>query len=355
MPRPEQTEKATPKRQKEARDKGQIARSQDIGGASVFLAILFVLHALLMPTIDAVGRDFVMVLQNLKNPHAPNLYTPAGLFVRDGSAFFVLLAIIFGAVVLAGIAANVAQFGLLFTLQPLQPNIGKLNPLPGLKRVFISRSTLVNLAKQFLKLGIVFMIVYLEIADHLGQFYGLAHESPHDIVAFIDATLFVISLKFGILLLLVGIIDYFYEKWNLAESQKMSKQEVKDEAKQSEGSPEAKMAVKQRQRSMARKRMMAAIPQATVIVTNPTHFAVALTWDDVAMEAPVVCAKGADLIAKRIRDIGKECGVPIVENPTLARALYAQVDLDEAVPPALYAAVAQVIAFVYKLKRAQSA
>jgi flagellar biosynthetic protein FlhB len=355
MARPEQTEKATPKRRQEARDKGQVARSQDIGGASVFLFILFVLHALLMPTIDAAGRDFVVVLQSLSAPHEPSIFTPGNLFVRDGAAFSFLLVVMFAGVVIVGLAANLAQFGFLFSLKPLQPNLGKLNPLAGLKRVFISKTTIVNLVKQLVKLAIVVMLVYTSLIDQTTELYGLAHRSPHDIIAFVDATLFAICLKFGLLLLAVGIVDYFYEKWNLAESQKMSKQEVKDEAKQSEGSPEAKMAVKQRQRAMARKRMMAAVPTATVVVTNPTHYAVALMWDDVEMDAPVVCAKGADLLAKRIRDIAKEHEIPIVENPSLARALYAQVDLDEAVPPALYSAVAQVIAFVYKLKRARSA
>ncbi len=355
MPRPEQTEKATPKKQREAREKGQVARSADIGGASVFLFIVIVLHAFLMPVVDVVGRDFIFVLQGLSRPSVPSIYTAGTLFARDGAAFGGIMGLMFAGVAVVGVAANVAQFGLLWSAKSLQPNIGKLNPIPGLKRVFISRSTVVNLLKQFIKLGIVFMIVYLELHDHLADFLMLAHMAPHDILAFVSDTLYNVSLKFGVLLLLVGITDYFYEKWSLAQSQKMSKQEIKDEAKQSEGSPEAKQAVKQRQRSMARKRMMAAVPTATVVVTNPTHFAVALAWDDVTMEAPVLVAKGADLLARRIRELAKEHAVPIVENPSLARAIYAQVDLDESVPPALYSAVAQVIAFVFKLKRARSA
>jgi flagellar biosynthetic protein FlhB len=153
------------------------------------------------------------------------------------------------------------------------------------------------------------------------------------------------------LLVLVGVADYAYEKWQYEESLKMTKQEVKDEYRQSEGNPEAKGAVKRRQREFARRRMMAAVPKATVVVTNPTHFAVALEWDELKMEAPVVTAKGADLVAKRIREIATEHGVPIMENPPLARTLYAKVELDQAIPPNLYAAVAQVIAFVFKLKR----
>ncbi len=149
---------------------------------------------------------------------------------------------------------------------------------------------------------------------------------------------------------MLGIADYIWERRRLEQSLKMTKTEVKDEHKQSEGNPESRQALRQRQRAMARKRMMAAVPKATVIVTNPTHYAVALTWDELKMDAPVLVAKGADLIAKRIRDLATEHGVPIMENPPLARTLYAKVELDSPVPPDLYAAVAQVIAFVYKLK-----
>ncbi len=163
--------------------------------------------------------------------------------------------------------------------------------------------------------------------------------------------IFSIAWKFGMLLVLVGILDYAYEKWQYEENLKMSKQEVKDEYRQSEGNPETKGALKRRQREFARRRMMAAVPKATVVVTNPTHFAVALEWDELKMEAPVVTAKGADLVAKRIREIAQENGVPIMENPPLARTLYAKVELDQAIPPNMYAAVAQVIAFVFKLKR----
>jgi flagellar biosynthesis protein FlhB len=163
--------------------------------------------------------------------------------------------------------------------------------------------------------------------------------------------IFQVAWKFGLFLVVVGLFDYAYERWQLEQNLKMTKQEVKDEWRQSEGNPEAKAALKRRQREFARRRMMHAVPRATVVVTNPTHFAVALEWDEIKMDAPVVTAKGADLVAKRIRDIAKEHNVPIMENPPLARTLYEKVDLDQPIPSNLYAAVAQVIAFVYKLKR----
>jgi flagellar biosynthetic protein FlhB len=160
-----------------------------------------------------------------------------------------------------------------------------------------------------------------------------------------------VAWKFALLLVVIGVADYAYERWQLEDNMKMSKQEVKDEMRQAEGNPEAKAALKRRQREFARRRMMSAVPRATVVVTNPTHFAVALEWDDVSMEAPVVVAKGADLLAKRIREIAAEHHIPIMENPPLARTLYDKVPLDTSIPPNMYAAVAQVIAFVYKLGR----
>lgn len=152
-------------------------------------------------------------------------------------------------------------------------------------------------------------------------------------------------------MVIVGLMDLAYEKWQYEQNLKMTKQEVKDEARQSEGNPEVRGAVKRRQRESSRRRMMSAVPRATVVVTNPTHYAVALEWDEITMDAPLVVAKGADLVAKRIRDLAKEHGVPLMENPPLARTLYERVELDTAIPPNMYAAVAQVIAFVYKLKR----
>jgi flagellar biosynthesis protein FlhB len=264
--------------------------------------------------------------------------------------FTPVLFLVFGAATGVAVLANVAQTGFMFTTSKLKPDFGRLNPIPGFSKLFISTQTLISLLKQFLKLGVVFAIVYFQVKDRLSFFYSLSGASPMDIVGAVEDTTFAIGIRFGIMLFILGCADFGFEKWRMTQSLMMSKSEVKEEAKQAEGSPEAKGAVKQRQRAAARRRMMAAVPRATVIVTNPTHYAIALEWNEATMAAPVLVAKGADLIALRIREVAAEHGIPIMENPPLARTLYDKVPLDSPIPPHLYAAVAEVIAFVYKLK-----
>jgi flagellar biosynthesis protein FlhB len=304
-----------------------------------------------MPAIGSVGSMMAIAFQHLHvGADSENMHSVWGLFARAGMSFGLVLAFFFGLTTFVAIASNIAQFGVLFTLHPLKPNFGKLNPVSGIKNILISTQALVNLAKQLTKVTAVFILVYTVLLANYSQLYAIAHMSMRDLMDLLDSVLYTIGLRFGVLLLIIGLFDYAYAKWKLTDSLKMSKWEVKDEAKASEGSQEAKQAVKKRQREFHRKRMMAAVPKATVVVTNPTHFAVALQWDELAMEAPVLTAKGADLMAKRIRDVAKEHGVPIMENPPLARTLYERVELDTPIPPTMYAAVAQVIAFVYRLQ-----
>ena len=350
MARPEQTEKATPKRQGEARSRGQVARSPDVGGAAIFLAIIITLHLSFVPTFQLAAHSFAVAIQNANGHEPVNIHSAWGLFARAFASYMALLGIAFGAAVGIALLANVLQFGFLFAPQKLKPKFSVLNPFPGIKRLFFSAQALVQLAKQMVKISLVFVIVFMQLHDKVPLFYQLAHASPADIVMTIEGMAYGIGIRFGLLFFALGMADYFWEKHRLAESLKMSKTEVKDEHRQQEGNPEMRQAVKQRQRASARRRMMAAVPRATVVVTNPTHFAVALEWDEITMDAPILTAKGADLMARRIRELAREHNVPIMENPPLARALYDKVELDSPVPPNLYAAVAQVIAFIYKLK-----
>jgi flagellar biosynthetic protein FlhB len=350
MAKPGQTEKPTEKRRSDARKKGQIARSPDIGSAAVFIAIVVALHTGFNATVASAGQALIIAFQHLGHPQEPTIRSVIGVGVQNLTPYIGILLVAFGAAVGIGIAANLAQFGLMFAPHMLKPSFGKINPLTGFSRLMFSPQTLVQLLKQLAKLSVVATIVFTQVNDRMPLFYALAHASPMTIVSTVEDTLYGIGIRFGVFLLLLGCVDYAWEKWRLEQSLMMSKTEVKEEAKQAEGSPEAKGAVKQRQRTAARRRMMAAVPRATVVVTNPTHFAIALEWNEATMAAPVLVAKGADLMAKRIREVAAEHNIPIMENPPLARTLYHKVPLDSPVPPDLYAAVAQVIAFVYKLK-----
>lgn len=351
MAKPEQTEKATPKRREEARKKGQVARSTELAGSVIFLAVVLILHAFFAPMMNSLEGGMRAYFSRIGQTGGDfTIRTVTPLFIQAAAGVVMVVFVVFAIAFVIGIVANVAQFGFLFTFNSIKPSFSKLNPINGFKNMF-SRRTFVQLGKQLLKLGAVALILYVEISKNITFFASVGQTSPATMIEMTMNLIYDIAWKFGMLLVVVGLIDYAYERWQLEDSLKMSKQEVKDEWRQSEGNPEAKGALKKRQREMSRRRMMQAVPRATVVVTNPTHFAVALEWDDVAMEAPVVIAKGADLIAKRIRDLAREHNIPIMENPPLARTLYDKVEIDQAIPPNMYAAVAQVIAFVYKLKR----
>ena len=350
MAKPEQTEKPTPKRQREARGKGQIAKSQDLGSAAIFTVIVIALHIGFLTTLSSAAHGFAVAFAHAGDADEPTIHSIWGLFARSAMAYISILTFAFVAAVAIALAVNLLQFGLLFTPNLIFPKFSKINPLTGFQRMFFSSQTFVNLLKQLVKLGLVIVLVYLGVKDHIATFYALGNAPPQMIITTIESLIYNIAIRFGIVLVILGVADYAWQKRQLDQSLKMSKQEVKDEGKQAEGSPEVRQAIKQRQRQSARRRMMAAVPRATVVVTNPTHFAVALEWDDLKMDAPVVRAKGADLMAKRIREIARDHNVPILENPPLARTLYDKVELDSPVPPNLYAAVAQVIAFVFKLK-----
>ncbi|HVA37779.1 MAG TPA: flagellar biosynthesis protein FlhB [Candidatus Dormibacteraeota bacterium] len=349
MPRDDQTEKATPKRRGEVRQRGQVARSPDLSSAAVFLSLVIVLHLYFTRAINAFGSLFRLQVGAAAHLADPTVSSVWRLFLEAGMLLAPLLLMVAGVAVVVGIVANVAQIGLLFSAQILVPQISRINPLAGFQRLF-SRQVAVNLVKQGLKLVAVGVLVWTSLYGQVDRFAELGAMSPRETLGFIEGVAYGIGWRFGILLLLLGFADYAYQRWEFERNIMMTKQEVKDEARQSEGDPMVKARVRQKMRESSRRRMMAAVPKATVVVTNPTHFAVALMWDEIKMDAPVVSAKGADLLAKRIREIAAEHGVPVMENPPLARQLYDKVPLDQPIPPNLYTAVAEVIAFVYKLK-----
>jgi flagellar biosynthetic protein FlhB len=351
MARPEATEKATPKRRQEARGRGQVPRSSELATAFVLLTAFIILHAGFIAWGDTVAITMRAWFTHLAPMQPVTIYSAWGFYVRAFSALIPFLIVIFVAAVAVAYAANVLQFGFLFTAYSIRPKFSKLNPLTGIQNILFSPQTLVSLAKQILKLGAVAMIIFFTVKDDLPTIYNSARNAPHDWLVSIEGITFNIAIRFALFLVAVALLDYAYQRYQLEQSLKMSRTEVKDEQRQQESSPEIRQQVRQRQRAAARRRMMSSVPKATVVVTNPTHFACALEWDEINMEAPILTAKGADLMARRIKELAKEHSVPLVENPTLARTLYYQVDLDSPVPPELYAATAQIIAFVYRLKR----
>jgi flagellar biosynthetic protein FlhB len=351
MARPEQTEKPTPKRISEARSSGRVAKSAEVAPALVFLLGVVILHFGFMWWLNSVYSLMQVSFTHIASHQDYNIYSAIGFFHKGLGPLLPLLTLFFFFALIIGYVANVLQFGFIFALSAVKPKFSKLNPIAGIRGVLFSKQTAVSFAKQILKLGAVAFIIFLAIHSQLPTIYNAARNSPHDWMIVIEALIYNVALRFALFLVAMAFLDLLYQRHQFEDSLKMSKAEVKDEQRSQEGAPEAKQAVKQRQRAAARKRMMAAVPKATVVVTNPTHFACALEWDEITMEAPILTAKGADLLARRMRELAKEHNVPLVENAPLARTLYYKVELDSPVPPELYAATAQVIAFVYKLKR----
>ena len=262
---------------------------------------------------------------------------------------FILLPIMLVAVV-AAIAANFFQFGLLFTTEPLKFDLKKIDPIKGLKRIF-SMKAIIELLKSILKISFIGSVTTLIIWMNLEQVLSLSFKTAWDTLSTIGWLTGMMGIAASFVLLFISILDFFYQRFDYEKNLKMSKQDIKDEHKNTEGDPIIKSRIRQRQREMAMRRMMQEIPTADVVITNPTHFAIALKYDDSSMDAPVVIAKGADFVAQKIKLIAKENNVVMVENRPLARAMYDQVEIGQRVPDEFFKAVAEVLAYVYRIKQ----
>lgn len=255
-----------------------------------------------------------------------------------------------GLMLLAGIVANVIQVGFLISGKALQPNLERLNPISGLQK-FVSLRAFVELVKSVFKLTIVGAIVYVALRDRWDQLVTLMEFSPAGTTLAVSKMVVAVWWRVAIAMIVLAVLDYGYQRWQYERDLRMSRKEAQDEAKEMEGDPRIKQRVRQIQRQMATQRMMAEVPEAEVIITNPTRYAVALRYDEANMAAPIVVAKGARLMAQRIREIGEEHHVPIVERPPLARTLYRSVEVGDMVPESLFRAVAEVLAYVYQIDR----
>ncbi len=344
------TEQPTDKRLRDAREKGQVAKSQEVGHLFIVGTSLALLTLMLPWIMERIGATLVPFLERADQfPTDPaaigRLLTGVLAEVGIAMAFPLLLLVV------AALAATFVQVGFLFsTEQVFKLNLNKLNPLKQLQHKFSLRN-LVEFLKSLLKLTIVGVVVTVLLLPLWGSVEHIVSLPLEAVVAkTIDYAARILFAVLLVILLLAGL-DYMYQRFEFMKQMRMSRQDVKDEYKQTEGDPTVKARIRQLRMQRARSRMMANVPKADVIVTNPTHFAVALGYDPASNAAPVVLAKGADLIAAKIREIAEENRIPIVSNPPLARALYATAEIDEEIPTEHYQAVAQVISYVYKLKR----
>ncbi len=347
----ERTESATPKRLEEARKKGQIPRSRDLTAAAVLMTGGIALSSM----GGQVGGALTSLMKRGLSITREEALDPTQIVpTLTGSALDGLLATlpVLGLMLVAALLAPLVLGGWNFSTQALAPQFKRLNPLSGVKRLFEMRA-LVELLKALAKFGIVALIAALVLWKDAAELLALGREpTPQAIMHAIRLSGSALILISAGMLVIAGF-DVPYQLWQHAKNLKMTREEVRREMKESEGSPEVKGKIRQLQQQMARQRMMADVPKADVIVTNPTHFAVALKYDEKRMRAPIVIAKGVDLVAARIREIATEHSVPIFEAPPLARVLYKNVDIGGEVPSSVYVAVAQVLSYIYQLKVAR--
>jgi flagellar biosynthesis protein FlhB len=345
----ERTEEATSRRRDEAREKGQVARSQEMISVGILVACLIYFYfgssGLLKNIMELMTIGFRTASQaDLTVESFKSLFND---YVFKG---FIILFPIMLTVLVAGILGNVLQIGVMFSSESLIPKFEKIDPIKGFKRLFSVRS-IVELIKSIFKMCIVGIVAYIIIKAEISNMIPLMEQSVWGIMIYFGQVCFKILLATTIVLVILAILDYIYQRWEYEKSLRMTKQEIKDEYKNTEGDPLIKSRIRRLQREIAQKRMMSKVPKADVIITNPTHLAVAIQYDSENMMAPKVVAKGANIIAEKIREIARENDVPIVENKPLAQVLYKTVDIDNSIPEDLYRAVAEVLAFVYEQKK----
>ena len=345
----EKTEEPTAKKRADARKKGQVGRSQELNTAFVLLVGFFSLKLLWDSIYLSIATYTTYVFSNLNQTvDTENIIRIfiGIIIVLAKTAFPIMLFIM-----VIGLAINFFQVGLNFSAESIEFKLDKLNPINGFGRIF-SKRALVELAKSFFKIIVIGFFLYRFIHEQILAMPQFMFFDLTTSLALVAEIIFQMAFIVIGVIMIMAFCDYGYQRWQTTQDLKMTKQEVKDEMKQTEGDPQIKGKIRQKQRQMAMARMMKEVPKADVIITNPTHYAVALSYEQ-GMVAPTVVAKGQDLVAQRIKEIGRDARVPIIENKPLARTLYAAVQVGDAVPHELYQAVAEVLAYVYRLKHAR--
>ncbi len=346
----DKTEKATAKKRQDARKKGQVHQSQEITTAMVLMVVFVTLRIYGGNIYDEIIKFTKMVLTEY--PKIDDLFMPdiiVRVFIDSVIVFLKTVGPILAVALLTGLAVSYAQVGVLFTLETLKFKFERINPIAGFQRMF-SIQGLVQMVKSILKVTVIGFVAYSYFNSQVDDMMRTMDMDVISIAAYIGMTSLNIAIRICVSLILLGVLDYAYQWWQHEKNLKMSKQEIKEEYKQTEGNPEIKSKLKQQQRQISMRRMMAEVPKADVVITNPTHYACVIKYDANISSAPILTAKGQDYIALRIREIAKENKVQIVENKPLARTLFETVDIGKAVPPEMYQAVAEVLAFVYSLK-----
>lgn len=343
----DKTEKATPKRRQEARSRGQVAKSQDLNAAAILLAALFALSAWAPSMVNSIAASMRQTLALVATPQVVSAHGVGPVFLSAAKTVASVVGPVAGTCLAVGLIANVAQVKWKPSLKALKPDPKRINPLNGAKNLF-GPNMLFETGKNLFKVAAVGGITAFAVIPKLSQLAALTGMSPAALLPMLAQTALSIAQRAGMAYVVIAVLDYFWQRHRHEKSLKMNKQEVKDEAKAYSAPPEVRSALKRRQLQAARARMMSAVPEADVVVTNPTHFAVALSYDG-SKTAPEVVAKGQDLVAAQIRRIAAEHDVPVVSDPPLARSLHAHVEIGQEIPEEFFAAVAQLLAFVYRV------
>ncbi|HWL13464.1 MAG TPA: flagellar biosynthesis protein FlhB [Ureibacillus sp.] len=346
----DKTEKATPKKRQDARKKGQVVKSQDVSAAVVLLSLFLFLYAAGPMIIEGIFGFLHQAFEKNILIETLNTETVMQIYTDSLKEMAIILLPFMAIAMVAGVLANFMQFGFLFTTESLKLDLKKMDPIKGIKKI-ISVRAIVNLIKSLLKISFIGTVTTVIIWMNLEQVLSLSFQSPWDTLSTVAKLTGMMGIAASLTLVLIALIDYIYEKYEYEKQLRMSKQDIKDEYKNAEGDPKIKSKIKQRQREMAMRRMMQEIPNADVVITNPTHYAIALKYDDENMEAPQIVAKGTDFVAQKIKMIAKENDVVMVENRPLARAMYDQVEIGQQVPEEFFKAIAEILAYVYRIKR----
>ena len=348
----EKTEEATPYKREESRKKGSVARSAEMNSAFILIFGLLILYfggAALAGNIASLARTtFANASTIVITRTSVHSYTVQGLLF----CLYLMAPMLIGLLVV-GVGASVAQVGFYISPEALAIKWHKLNPVSGISKVFLSRHAMAELLKNLLKIGVIAIVAYFSITGMMGETMSLMDGDVRTILSFLVTSSLAAGFKIGLSFLALALFDYLFQRYEFERDIRMTKQEIKEETKTTEGDPFIKGRIRTVQRQIAYKRMMHDVPKADVVVTNPTHIAVALKYEVEKMDAPRVVAKGAELIAQRIKDIAKEHDVPIVEDKVLARALYKSVNIGDSIPEKLFQAVAQLLAYIFRAKNSK--